>query len=332
MIAAAVGVSDKTVGKVRAELEAGAEIPHHETRTGSDGVKQPATKPDPADTPTGSIFDIGDALTKMQVPDRRKAVAELSKEGLSTRKIGEVLGVSKDTVHDDQRATVGNPTPKAKKVAKKADPPVENPTPPDLTATAKTQTRKQRENKAAAKRQDKARREAAVVEVPAAEIREGKLKQALADVADVDLVFTDPPYPREFLSAWSDLADWAVGALKPGALLVAYSGQYHLPDVMERLSRRLDYQWLGWLATRGQHVAVHQRPIMSGGKPLLIFSNGPLTEPFRSRRFFDSIGSEGRTRELQSVEPQVLIDWIHKTRAEHVCIAATTRPSALKAA
>ena len=173
MIAAAVGVSDKTVGKVRAELEAGAEIPHHETRTGSDGVKQPATKPDPADTPTGSIFDIGDALTKMQVPDRRKAVAELSKEGLSTRKIGEVLGVSKDTVHDDQRATVGNPTPKAKKVAKKADPPVENPTPPDLTATAKTQTRKQRENKAAAKRQDKARREAAVVEVPAAEIRPG---------------------------------------------------------------------------------------------------------------------------------------------------------------
>ena len=239
---------------------------------------------------------------RMQVPDRRKAVAELSKEGLSTRKIGEVLGVSKDTVHDDQRATVGNPTPKAKKVAKKADPPVENPTPPDLTATAKTQTRKQRENKAAAKRQDKARREAAVVEVPAAEIREGKLKQALADVADVDLVFTDPPYPREFLSAWSDLADWAVGALKPGALLVAYSGQYHLPDVMERLSRRLDYQWLGWLATRGQHVAVHQRPIMSGGKPLLIFSNGPLTEPFRSRRFFDSIGSEGRTRELHTWE------------------------------
>jgi len=35
--------------------------------------------------------------------------------------------------------------------------------------------------------------------------------------------------------------------------------------------------------------------------------------------------------EMASVEPQVLIDWIHKTRAEHVCIAATTRPS-LKAA
>jgi hypothetical protein len=51
-------VSDKTVGAVRAKLEAGAEIPHHDTRTGADGVAQPARKtkpkpeaPKPASTP-----------------------------------------------------------------------------------------------------------------------------------------------------------------------------------------------------------------------------------------------------------------------------------------
>lgn len=38
-------VSDKTVGKVRERLEAGAEIPHHERRVGSDGVSQSAEKP-----------------------------------------------------------------------------------------------------------------------------------------------------------------------------------------------------------------------------------------------------------------------------------------------
>lgn len=236
--------------------------------------------------------------TKLQVPERKKAVAELTKEGLSTRQIGEVLGVNHDTVAED-RKPVGNPTPADQKPADDAESepaPVGNPT-PDLESEAKTKTRKQRGLKAEAKRQDKAKRESEVGETPPPDLREGKLKQALADVTDVDLVFTDPPYPREYLSAWTDLADWAAGALKPGALLVAYSGQYHLPEVIERLSRRLDYQWLGWLATTGRHVAVHQRPIMSGGKPLLVFSNGPLAEPFRSRRFFDSINSEGRTRE-----------------------------------
>jgi ParB-like chromosome segregation protein Spo0J len=39
------GVSDKTAGAVRDELEAGAEIPHHDSRVGGDGVEQPARKP-----------------------------------------------------------------------------------------------------------------------------------------------------------------------------------------------------------------------------------------------------------------------------------------------
>ncbi len=237
---------------------------------------------------------------KMQVPDRRQAVAKLTRAGLSTRQIGAVLGVAKDTVRNDQRGEKSPPKPKdpasADAVGGDLSPP------PDLASESKTKTRKQRDRKAAAKRKDREQREASVGEVPPPDLRQGKLKQALADVTDVDLIFTDPPYPREHLSAWTDLADWAVGALKSGALLVAYSGQYHLPEVIERLSRRLDYQWLGWLATTGPQVAVHQRPIMSGGKPLLIFSNGPLTEPFRSRRFFDSIDSEGRTRERHTWE------------------------------
>ena len=45
------GVSDKTVGKVRADLEARAEIPHVSTRTDSAGRKQPATRRKPGPTP-----------------------------------------------------------------------------------------------------------------------------------------------------------------------------------------------------------------------------------------------------------------------------------------
>jgi N6-adenosine-specific RNA methylase IME4 len=38
---------------------------------------------------------------RLSLSDRREAVAELTQEGLSTRKIGDVLGVSKDTVRGD---------------------------------------------------------------------------------------------------------------------------------------------------------------------------------------------------------------------------------------
>ncbi len=222
---------------------------------------------------------------RMQVPDRRNAVKELTDEGFSTRKIAEVVGVSHVTVADD---------------VKKLTEPVAVAV--DLETEAKAKTRKQRDLKAAAKRDDRAKREAAAENVAAPDIRHGSLSEALSDVREVDLVFTDPPYPREFLPAWTELAAWARHALKPGALLLAYSGQYHLPDVIARLGEYLNYQWLGWISTTGPQVAVHQRPIMSGGKPLLIFSNGALAEPYRSRRFFDSISSEGRTRELHEWE------------------------------
>jgi hypothetical protein len=38
-------VDHKTVAAVRTKAEAGGEIPHHDTRTGADGVKQPSRKP-----------------------------------------------------------------------------------------------------------------------------------------------------------------------------------------------------------------------------------------------------------------------------------------------
>jgi hypothetical protein len=50
--AAIAKVSDKTVAAKRETLEQGAEIPHHETRVGKDGVAQPAEKPKPIITPT----------------------------------------------------------------------------------------------------------------------------------------------------------------------------------------------------------------------------------------------------------------------------------------
>lgn len=255
---------------------------------------------------------LGAQLHEWRVQGNRKdIVAELAAEEMSTREIAAVVGVSQTTVVTDLAEQNCSPEPDEPPEMAEPDATTEQncspaltlaPDPEELAADdvepepAERKQRRQRDQKAEAKREDRDRREAAVTDVPEPDIREGALSEALADVTGVDLVFTDPPYPREFLPAWTELAEWAARALKPGALLVAYSGQYHLPEVIERLSAHLDYQWLGWISTTGPQVAVHQRPIMSGGKPLLVFSNGTLASPFSERRFFDAAQSGERTR------------------------------------
>jgi len=104
------------------------------------------------------------------------------------------------------------------------------------------------------------------------DLRLGDFREVLQDVESVDLIFTDPPYPKEYLPLWGELAAFAARALKPNGLLIAYSGQYHLPNVITALSEHLQYVWLGGLVTPGQHNQVQQRHIRSAMKPLLFFA------------------------------------------------------------
>jgi len=48
---------------------------------------------------------------RMSIPERREAVAELTEEGMSTREIGEVLGVGQSTVDHAQPDPNGSPEP-----------------------------------------------------------------------------------------------------------------------------------------------------------------------------------------------------------------------------
>jgi ParB/RepB/Spo0J family partition protein len=93
--------------------------------------------------------------------------------------------------------------------------------------------------------------------------------------ASLDWIITDPPYGREFLPEYADLASWAARKLKPGASLIVLCGQSYLPDLLQSLSVSLTYHWcLAYLTPGGQAVQLWQREVNTFWKPVLWFVNG----------------------------------------------------------
>jgi 16S rRNA G966 N2-methylase RsmD len=111
-----------------------------------------------------------------------------------------------------------------------------------------------------------------------ADIRFGNMTSVLSDIGDdsVDLVLTDPPYGQEYLHVWDDLGDLAARVLRPGGLLVTYSGQAYLPKVMAALSERLEYVWTTAAIGKGAKYQYYPRRIHVNWKPVLVFAKPPL--------------------------------------------------------
>lgn len=117
---------------------------------------------------------------------------------------------------------------------------------------------------------------------PRIKIYECRARDLLQHVepGSVDLIFTDPPYPAEHVDCWSELGELAVKALKPGGLLVAYSGQYTLPEALDRLrAAGLTYFWMYAVEHDGAFFRMNATHVQCGWKPLLVFRNGPGDPP-----------------------------------------------------
>jgi len=106
------------------------------------------------------------------------------------------------------------------------------------------------------------------------DIKHGDFREVLKDIEQVDVIITDPPYPKEYLPLWEDLGKFAAEKLKEGGYLVAYTGQFHLPEVLAMLSESLDYVWTFCLYHEGQTQIVNGVNIMCRWKPVLIFQKG----------------------------------------------------------
>lgn len=89
----------------------------------------------------------------------------------------------------------------------------------------------------------------------------------------VELIYTDPPYPKEFLHVFYELGRYAGRVLVPGGSLITLCGQWEVPYVIEALSQSLQYHWTGWVV-HGQKPTLFGFRVVNGGKPLLWFCKG----------------------------------------------------------
>jgi len=122
------------------------------------------------------------------------------------------------------------------------------------------------------------------------------LSEPFIESGSVDLIVTDPPYGKAHLPLWKELSRFAARALKPGKLLVTYSGNYYLPEVMRMLGEHLQYVWTAALMNGTPPDTVFPRKIMTCWKPILLFSRGDYSPPLKSEWFKDRIEGDGRNK------------------------------------
>ena len=109
-----------------------------------------------------------------------------------------------------------------------------------------------------------------------------------------DFIITDPPYPKEYLPLLETLAIRAKEWLKPSGLLVAMCAHYWLPQVLEMMTRHLDYYWIcSYLVPGASGSNIHKK-VNPNWKPILIFGSSD----YNGKIFSDVFKSEQRDKDF----------------------------------
>ena len=95
-------------------------------------------------------------------------------------------------------------------------------------------------------------------------------------------MITDPPYPKEFLPVFTELAKGCKAAGVP--LVAVMSGQSYLPEVMRRLCEHLRYRWTLAYMTPGGSCRIWPVKIDCQWKPVFLFGEASevVFDVFRS--------------------------------------------------
>ncbi len=88
------------------------------------------------------------------------------------------------------------------------------------------------------------------------------------------LVVADPPWGKDALDLWPDVAALSSRLLMSGGLLVAFPPLMFLPQVVAALCQHLSYQWTVALFRGDPAPLVIPLHVMNGWRPLFLYSNG----------------------------------------------------------
>jgi DNA modification methylase len=101
------------------------------------------------------------------------------------------------------------------------------------------------------------------------------------DDESIDLIFTDPPYVKaQYRKAYLTLARHAKRILVPSGFLITYAPHYYLDEIMAILGRKLSWYWLVAQINQNEGILmVHQRRVLCGFKPILIYQKPPQEPP-----------------------------------------------------
>ena len=92
----------------------------------------------------------------------------------------------------------------------------------------------------------------------------------------IDMIITDPPYPKQYLGLYKDLSGFASKVLKPGGSLFVMVGQSYLPEIFRLMEHPdLKYNWtLSYYTPGGQSPQLWDRKVNTFWKPVLWFVKG----------------------------------------------------------
>jgi 16S rRNA G966 N2-methylase RsmD len=140
----------------------------------------------------------------------------------------------------------------------------------------------------------------------------GDFREHILEIPDssVDLIFTDPPYSKDCLPIYHDLAVASSKVLKNGGSLVTYANHCLVPEITKITEDSgLNRQWIIAVKLSGPFAHFHPKKVSIKWKPLLWFVKGGKTS---------SIDYISDFIESKSAE-KVTFEWEQNTiEAEHV--------------
>lgn len=94
----------------------------------------------------------------------------------------------------------------------------------------------------------------------------------------VDLIFTDPPYLKEYMHLYGWLAWIGSILLKDGGFCIAMSGGLRMPEILHDMAQHMNFYWMYKVQMTGLSSSIRPfgniHPVIARSKNLLVFCKG----------------------------------------------------------